>query len=142
LAKNTNHAAPRYAVFFTLPSLHPSSVQIFSSAPCSQTPSVYVALNVKEHVSHQYRTTDKIIDLYILIVIAIRICECLSKIVTRNEVFKVKNDAYLKGLTIYMVLEDINFTAIISCPQNVSCVPEVIVFASNIRIWNEYQRNT
>jgi hypothetical protein len=32
----------RYAVFSILPSLHPSSVQISSSAPCSQTPSVYV----------------------------------------------------------------------------------------------------
>jgi hypothetical protein len=28
----------------TLLSLHPSWVQIFSSAPCSQTPSVYVLL--------------------------------------------------------------------------------------------------
>jgi hypothetical protein len=28
--------------FLNLISLHPSSVQIFSSAPCSQTPSVYV----------------------------------------------------------------------------------------------------
>jgi hypothetical protein len=32
---------PHYVVFFNLPSLHLSLVQIFSSTPCSQTPSVY-----------------------------------------------------------------------------------------------------
>jgi hypothetical protein len=36
LEKSTNHNAPRYVVFSTLLSLHPSS------APCSQTPSVCV----------------------------------------------------------------------------------------------------
>jgi hypothetical protein len=37
-------------------------VQIFSSAPCSQTPLVYVpTLNVRDHVSHPYRITGKII---------------------------------------------------------------------------------
>jgi hypothetical protein len=30
----------------TLPLLHPSLVQVFSSAPCSQTPSVYVRFEV------------------------------------------------------------------------------------------------
>jgi hypothetical protein len=50
-----------YAVFSTLPSPHPSSVQISSSAPCSQTPSV------RDQVSHPYRTTGKITVLYILI---------------------------------------------------------------------------
>jgi hypothetical protein len=42
LAKSTNHVVPCYAIFFIHPSSHPSSVQISSSAPCSQTPSVYL----------------------------------------------------------------------------------------------------
>jgi hypothetical protein len=37
LAKSTIHKAPHYAVFSTLPLLHPSLAQI-SSAPCSQRP--------------------------------------------------------------------------------------------------------
>jgi hypothetical protein len=41
LAKSTSYEA-NYAVFSNLLSLYPSSVQIFSSAPFSQTPSVYV----------------------------------------------------------------------------------------------------
>jgi hypothetical protein len=36
LSKSTNHEAPRYEVFSTLPSPHPSSVEILSSVPCTQ----------------------------------------------------------------------------------------------------------
>jgi hypothetical protein len=42
LAKSTIYEAPHYAVFSNLLLLHLSSVQIFFSAPCSQTPSVNV----------------------------------------------------------------------------------------------------
>jgi hypothetical protein len=42
LAKSTSYEAPHYAVFSSLLSLHLSFIQIFSSVPCSQTPSVYV----------------------------------------------------------------------------------------------------
>jgi hypothetical protein len=39
---NTSYKAPNYAAFSNLLSLHRFLVQIFSSAPCSQTPAVYV----------------------------------------------------------------------------------------------------
>jgi hypothetical protein len=42
LANSTSYEAPHYAAFSNLLSLHPSSAQKFSSAPRSQTPSVYV----------------------------------------------------------------------------------------------------
>jgi hypothetical protein len=42
LSKSTNHEALRSAIFSTLQSLHSSSIQTFTYAPCSQTFSVYV----------------------------------------------------------------------------------------------------
>jgi hypothetical protein len=60
--RTLNHTRGTHYETFSKPlSLHLSSVHIFSSAPCSQTASVYVQL------SHPYRTTDKIIVPYILI---------------------------------------------------------------------------
>jgi hypothetical protein len=38
LAKSASYETPHHAVFSNLPSLHLSSVQIFSLAPCCQTP--------------------------------------------------------------------------------------------------------
>jgi hypothetical protein len=60
LEKSTSYEAPRYVVFSTLLSLHLSSVQIFSSTPCS-------SFNIRDQVSHPYRATGKIIVLFILI---------------------------------------------------------------------------
>jgi hypothetical protein len=54
LANNTSYEAPHYAVFSSLLSLYPSSVQMSSSAPCSQTPSVYVPPIVPETKFHTY----------------------------------------------------------------------------------------
>jgi hypothetical protein len=54
LAKSTNHEATRYVVFTILSSPHPSSVQISSSATCSQTTSVCVLPLMSETKFHTY----------------------------------------------------------------------------------------
>jgi len=40
--KRKSYEARYYAAFSSLPPLYPSQVQIFSSAPCSQTRSIYI----------------------------------------------------------------------------------------------------
>jgi hypothetical protein len=52
---------------WSLLSLHLSSDQIFSQHPVLKHPQSISSLNVREQVSHPYRTTDKIIVLHILI---------------------------------------------------------------------------
>jgi hypothetical protein len=66
LAKNTSYEAPHYAAFSNLLSLHLSLVEIFSSAPCSQTIWVYVPLLMSEPKFCTHTETGKIIILYIL----------------------------------------------------------------------------
>jgi len=57
LVKSTSYEAPYYAVFSIFLPLPPSYVQIFSSAPCSQTSSICVLpLSVRDQVSHPYKT--------------------------------------------------------------------------------------
>jgi hypothetical protein len=48
LGEEYNYEISRYAVFSTLQSPHPSSIQISSLAPCSQTTSVYVPALMSE----------------------------------------------------------------------------------------------
>jgi hypothetical protein len=75
LAKSTIYVAPHYVVFSNIQSLQLPLDQIFSSAPCSQTPLVYLcsSLEVRDQVSHPYRTTGKIIVFDILIKVKVKI---------------------------------------------------------------------
>jgi hypothetical protein len=65
--RSTDHEALHYEVFSSRLLSCPSEAQIFSSTPYSQTPSLRSSLNVSDKVSHPYRTTGKIMVLYILI---------------------------------------------------------------------------
>ena len=68
LVKSTEYKAPRYVVFST--PLLPHSLlgpNILLNTLFSKTLSLHSSLNVSNQVSHQYKTTGKIIVLYILI---------------------------------------------------------------------------
>jgi hypothetical protein len=52
--RRTSYEAPHYVLFSDLPSRHLSSDQIFSSAPFSQTPSVYIPPLMSENKSHAH----------------------------------------------------------------------------------------
>jgi hypothetical protein len=54
LEKSTSYEAPHYAVLSNLLSLHLSLVKIFTSAPSSQTPSVYVPPLMSETKFHTH----------------------------------------------------------------------------------------
>jgi hypothetical protein len=59
---NTTDEALHDVGFSDLLSPHPASFQIFFSVPCSHMPAVFI---VKDQVSHPYKTTGKIVVLYI-----------------------------------------------------------------------------
>jgi hypothetical protein len=60
--KSTDHEALPYAVFFILLSFHPLSVQISSSAPCFQTPPVYVPPLMPETKFHLLEKRQEIVS--------------------------------------------------------------------------------
>jgi hypothetical protein len=67
-AKNTSYEAPHCAVLSSLSLFHPSWVQIFSSAPCSQVPSVCVCPLMSEIKFHAHTESQTKLWLYILTV--------------------------------------------------------------------------
>ena len=65
--RSTDHLAPRYAISSIPPLSRHSYVQIFSSAPCSKTPSASFPSAMSATKFHTHTKTGKIIVLYILI---------------------------------------------------------------------------
>jgi len=65
---STGRKAPHYVIIFNSLLPHPSHAQRSFSAPCSQTSSTYLcsSLNLRHQVSQPYKTTGKIIVLYML----------------------------------------------------------------------------
>jgi hypothetical protein len=66
-AKGVTYQVPHYASFSSLLLFHLSWVQIFSSAPCSQTRSVYVLSLMSDKVRRSYKIKGKNIVFCILI---------------------------------------------------------------------------
>ena len=58
--RSTNHLAPRYAISSIPPLPHPSSVQIFSSTPCSQTPSTSFPAAMSATKFHTHTKEEKL----------------------------------------------------------------------------------
>jgi hypothetical protein len=69
LVRSTNHEAHHYALFPALCSMLPLRLKYLLGTLLSNTVSLYCYLNVKDQVSHPYKTAGKIIALYIVIFI-------------------------------------------------------------------------
>jgi hypothetical protein len=66
-ANSKNHAAPSYAVFSILPSLNPLRSKYHKNTVLVRDQLLHPKRIVRDQVSHPYRTTGKIIVLYILL---------------------------------------------------------------------------
>jgi hypothetical protein len=64
LANSTSYEASHCAVFFNLLPFHPILVQIFSSAPFSQTPAVYVPPLMAETKFHTHTKSQEIFFIF------------------------------------------------------------------------------
>lgn len=65
LVKSTNYEATNCAFFCMLLSFHPAWVQTYFSASCSHTYAICVISLIRRTLLDQYKTTGKIIILYI-----------------------------------------------------------------------------